>query len=126
MDVTETADQIKEKLDQIVDKFGCIDVLINNAGISSRGEAMVTTDKVFHKIMDVNFYGPIKLSRLILNYMIKENNKNIDNINKHKFAIINIGSVLSLISAPYKSACKFKANASTKTYFISFSSRFSK
>lgn len=107
LDVTEPIEQIKEKLELIVEKYGCIDVLFNNAGISSRGEARLTTDEVFHKVMDVNFFGPIKLSRLILNYMIDKNNINVDKKFSHKYAIANIGSVSSLISAPYRSACRY-------------------
>jgi NAD(P)-dependent dehydrogenase (short-subunit alcohol dehydrogenase family) len=66
----------------------------------------LSTDEVFRRIMDVNFFGPIKLSKLVLNYIIDKNTKNPDNIRLHQYAIANIGSVSSLISAPYRSACK--------------------
>lgn len=40
MDVTDNAQDIKQKLDLLVTKYGCIDILINNAGVSYRGEVL--------------------------------------------------------------------------------------
>ena len=38
LDVTDPLNVVKNKLDYLVTKLGCIDILINNAGVSFRGE----------------------------------------------------------------------------------------
>jgi len=47
-----------------------IDVLINNAGVSSRGAAMETSMATLQKIMRVNFYGPVALSQSVAEHMV--------------------------------------------------------
>ena len=47
-----------------------IDVLINNAGVSSRGAAMETSMATVQKIMRVNFYGPVALSQSVAAHMV--------------------------------------------------------
>lgn len=102
MDVTLDEEKMKEKIDNITVKYGCIDVLINNAGISYRGETFSTSDDVFRKVMDVNFFGAVRLSNIVVNQMIKENQKKVNPQNK--YSIVNVGSVQSLLVIPYRSA----------------------
>ena len=40
LDVTDSLDVVKEKLNNLVTKIGCVDILINNAGVSFRGEVL--------------------------------------------------------------------------------------
>lgn len=46
-------------IEQIMDHFGGIDVLINNAGISARAGFDETHLAVFHKVMAINFFGAL-------------------------------------------------------------------
>ena len=46
-------------VEAVMDHFEGIDVLINNAGISARAAFTDTHLGVFHKVMAVNFYGPL-------------------------------------------------------------------
>lgn len=48
-----------------------VDCLIGNAGISSRGEALETPEKVLHSVMKVNFFGPVALTKAIAKDMCK-------------------------------------------------------
>lgn len=66
LDVTKEVD-IKNLAAHIKDKFGKLDVLINNAGIlvGQKGTADVNIDEV-KRIMDVNFYAPWQVSQLML------------------------------------------------------------
>jgi len=45
---------------------GAIDILINNAGISQRGPAMETTAEVERALMEVNYFGPVALTKAVL------------------------------------------------------------
>lgn len=51
--------------------FGHIDVLYNNAGISQRGLTGETLFQVDQKIMDINYFAPVLITKLVLPEMIK-------------------------------------------------------
>ena len=61
----------------ILDKFGRIDVLINNGGISQKGNAMQTTTEVERKIMEVNYFGNIAITKAVIPIMQKQQSGNI-------------------------------------------------
>jgi NAD(P)-dependent dehydrogenase (short-subunit alcohol dehydrogenase family) len=46
-------------VEQVLERYGGIDVLINNAGISARAAFADTRLAVFHKVMAVNFFGAL-------------------------------------------------------------------
>lgn len=54
---------------QVIDHFGTIDILINNGGISQRSEASSTTLEVDRKLMEVNYFGTVALTKAVLPYM---------------------------------------------------------
>lgn len=43
-----------------------IDILINNAGVSSRGSALDTDASTLKKVMDINFFGPVQLTCAVM------------------------------------------------------------
>ena len=51
--------------------FGKIDIMFNNAGISQRAKAGDTLFEVDKKIMDVNFFAPVQISKLLISQMIE-------------------------------------------------------
>ncbi len=63
-------------IDQLVESalafYGKIDILYNNAGISQRAKAGDTLFSVDRKIMDVNFFAPVKMTKLLLPKMIEQ------------------------------------------------------
>ncbi|MDP1747132.1 MAG: SDR family oxidoreductase [Bacteroidota bacterium] len=71
LDLEHTAD-IEEKVDQVIRKFGRIDVLINNGGIGQRGKAVNTKTEVDRKVMEINFFGTINLSKAVARVMQKQ------------------------------------------------------
>ena len=64
-----------ESIPALVDKalvfFGRIDIMYNNAGISQRAKAGDTLFEVDKKIMDVNFFAPVRITKLLLPHMIE-------------------------------------------------------
>ena len=65
-----------EKLNELAEKawdiFGKIDVLYNNAGISQRAATVETEMQVIHKIMNLNYFAPVVLTKKILPKMIAQ------------------------------------------------------
>lgn len=55
-----------------VEKFGKIDILINNAGTSATGEFEAATDDIWQADFDLKLFAAIRLSRLAIPYMKKQ------------------------------------------------------
>lgn len=64
-------EQIDALTDQAIAAFGHIDVAFLNAGISQRSKILETDDFVDEKIMTVNFFAPVKISKRLLPHMIQ-------------------------------------------------------
>ncbi|MBC8418424.1 MAG: SDR family oxidoreductase [Desulfobacteraceae bacterium] len=56
---------------QIIDQYGGIDVLVNNAGITQRGAFVDTEISVFEKVMAVNFFGSLYCTKAAIQSLIK-------------------------------------------------------
>lgn len=64
-------DDCRILIDQTIQHFGQIDVLINNAGISMRALFEEVDLKVIRQLMDVNFYGTVYCSKYALPSLLK-------------------------------------------------------
>jgi short-subunit dehydrogenase len=71
LDLEHSAD-IEEKVNQVIQRFGRIDVLINNGGIGQRGRAVNTQTEVDRRVMEINFFGTINLSKAVSRVMQKQ------------------------------------------------------
>ncbi|XP_067229546.1 dehydrogenase/reductase SDR family member 7B isoform X2 [Chanodichthys erythropterus] len=91
---------------EILKCHGHVDVLINNAGISYRGNILDTQVSVQRDVMETNYFGPVALTQAILPSMI-------DRRSGH---IVVISSVQGKISIPYRSAYAASKHA-TQAYF---------
>jgi len=56
---------------RVMDCFGGVDVLINNAGISARAAFAQTQPAVFHRVMAVNFFGSVYTTQAALESLIR-------------------------------------------------------
>lgn len=54
---------------KVIEKFGHIDILINNGGISQESNALETSLKVEKKIMDINYFGNVALAKAVAPFM---------------------------------------------------------
>lgn len=99
-----TADVSKEDdcrnfIQSVVDTFGTIDILINNAGISMRALFDELDLSTLRRLMDVNFWGTAYCTKFALNEIIK-----------NKGSIVGISSVAGFRGLPGRtgySASKF-------------------
>jgi len=70
----------KQMIKTTVEKFGKIDILINNAGISKVGLFMDATPEEWDNIFNVNIRGAINCSHNVVQEMIKQKSGSIINI----------------------------------------------
>ncbi|XP_069762112.1 dehydrogenase/reductase SDR family member 7B isoform X2 [Narcine bancroftii] len=87
-------DTVSSSAEEILNYYGYVDVLINNAGISYRGNILETTVSVDKEVMNVNYFGPIALTKAILPSMVQ----------RRRGHIAVISSVQGKIAIPFRSA----------------------
>jgi dehydrogenase/reductase SDR family member 7B len=69
-DVSVDAD-CRSIIDKTIERFGKIDVLVNNAGISMRALFEDLQLDVFKKVLEVNFFGTVQCTKYALPYILK-------------------------------------------------------
>ncbi len=62
---------------RVIDRFGRIDILINNGGVSQRSLANETPLEIDRKIMEVNYFGQVALTKSVLPWMLKQKSGHI-------------------------------------------------
>ncbi len=65
-------ESIKKAAELVLSKYGNVDILINNGGISQRSFIRETPMEIDRKVMEVNYFGGIYLTKLLLPAMIKQ------------------------------------------------------
>ena len=70
-------DRVHEQVNQVISCFGRVDILLNNAGISQRSLVHETPLHVDRRIMEVNYFSNIALTKALLPYMIKQGHGHI-------------------------------------------------
>lgn len=100
-------DSLEGVVDRVMQQFGRIDVLVNNAGMSPLAPSLLeTSEALFDKIIDVNLKGPTRLTALVATKMADTGGG----------SIINISSLASYRPSPMTtvySAAKAGLNALT-------------
>lgn len=64
-------DDCRNLIDKTIEKFGRLDILINNAGISMRALFEETDLSVLHRLMDTNFWGTVYCTKFALPWLLK-------------------------------------------------------
>jgi NAD(P)-dependent dehydrogenase (short-subunit alcohol dehydrogenase family) len=90
LDVTND-ESVSAVVTQVIDRFGRVDVLINNAGVGAAGAAEESSVAQAQSVFDVNVFGPIRMTKAILPHMRAQG----------RGRIINISSLLGLVLQPY-------------------------
>ena len=90
LDVTSDA-SVEAAIEELVRREGGIDVLVNNAGFSIAPAAVEESSiEQARSIFDTNFFGIVRMTRAVVPHMRHGGGR-----------IINIGSVLGFLPAPY-------------------------
>ncbi len=100
--------QVQDMVKTTLDKFGKVDVLVNNAGWDIIEPFVKNTPEFWEKVIAINLKGPIFCTRAVLDHMIERKYGKIVNISS------DAGRVGSSGEAVY-SACKGGIIAFTKT-----------
>ena len=73
-------EQSEKIVNSTIEKFGQIDVLVNNAGITKDMLIMRMKKEDFTKVIDVNLVGTFNITKNVIPYMMKKRNGRIINI----------------------------------------------
>ncbi len=68
-DVTEF-DKAPELVSKVLGKFGQIDLVVHNAGVSQRSYINNTDFSVYQKMMDINFFSTVAITKAVLPFML--------------------------------------------------------
>lgn len=92
------ADEVQNVVDKAIEKFGKIDVLVNNAGITRDNLLMRMSEEEFDKVLEINLKGTFLVTKAVTKYMMK----------KRSGSIINISSVVGV--AGNAGQCNYSAS----------------
>lgn len=104
MDVTEDR-EIQDGIAKVVERFGKLDVLVNNVGRSTRSNILKAEVSEYREMMEANFFSLVQCTQLALPHLIES-----------KGHCINIGSLSAKTAWPYMApytASKFAVAAYT-------------
>lgn len=62
MDLSDLS-SLPERINQALEIFGYIDILVHNGGITNRGDVLSTDVDVAIKVMTVNYFGQLALTK---------------------------------------------------------------
>ena len=73
----EDSTTFKSAVDQVIEKYSRIDYLFNNGGLSQRSTVAETPMEVDRRIMEINYFGNIALTKAVLPHLIKQQSGHI-------------------------------------------------
>jgi NAD(P)-dependent dehydrogenase (short-subunit alcohol dehydrogenase family) len=93
-DISQGAD-CQRLIDEAVDRFGRLDVLVNNAGISRAAPFLDLSEEDFDAVLGVNIRGAFLASQAAARQMVREG---------HGGTIVNLSSINAIVAIPGQTA----------------------
>ncbi|SDG78382.1 SDR family NAD(P)-dependent oxidoreductase [Microbacterium pygmaeum] len=88
-DVTDSA-QVDAAVSAVVDHYGSLDIVINNAGIGASGDVAANDDDEWHRVFDVNVVGIARVTRAALPHLRQSS----------RAAVVNTCSIAGIAGLP--------------------------
>lgn len=126
-------ESVHKAVEQTMNTFGNIDVVVNNAGYSLYGSVEALSDREFRQMMDVNFFGTVNVIRNVMPYLRKQQSGHIINVSSvagykgygnspayasSKFAVVGLSEALSEEIAAFHVKVTVVAPGFFKTDFL--------
>ncbi|MEU0073458.1 oxidoreductase [Streptomyces sp. NPDC006332] len=94
LDLDVTSDEsVASVVKQVIDRFGRIDVLVNNAGVGANGAAEEFSVARTQEVFDVNVYGIMRMTKAVLPHMRTQ----------RRGRVINVSSLSGFVPSPFMS-----------------------
>ncbi|MFD3715327.1 SDR family NAD(P)-dependent oxidoreductase, partial [Streptomyces sp. NPDC058677] len=92
LDLDVTSDEsVASVVKQVIDRFGRIDVLVNNAGVGANGAAEEFSVARTQDVFDVNVYGIMRMTKAVLPHMRTQ----------RRGRVINVSSLSGFVPSPF-------------------------
>jgi len=88
-DVTDTR-AVDAAVTAVVEDFGSLDIVINNAGIGATGDVSANDDAEWHRVLDVNVIGIARVTRAALPYLRESSHA----------VVVNTSSCVAFVGVP--------------------------
>lgn len=133
LDITKE-NEVKTTISKIIEQFGQIDVVVNNAGYNLLGNVEELSDAEFKTTMDVNVFGLASVIRHVLPHLRNQQSGHIINTSSmmgytsypangsysaSKYAVIGLSEALAQEVAPFGIKVTILAPGSFRTSFMS-------
>jgi NAD(P)-dependent dehydrogenase (short-subunit alcohol dehydrogenase family) len=126
-------ESVNNAVQQSIEKFGRLDVVVNNAGYFILGSLEELSDQEFRQTMDINVFGTVNIIRAVMPYLREQRSGYIINLastagyigygkagsyNASKFAVIGLSEALALEVAPFNVKVTVVAPGYFRTSFL--------
>ncbi|KAF5737962.1 hypothetical protein HS088_TW13G00855 [Tripterygium wilfordii] len=87
-------ESLQRVVSNVLEKYGRIDVLVNNAGVQCVGPLAELPLSALEQTFSTNVYGPMRLVQAVVPHMAS----------RRKGKVVNVGSIIALASSPWAGA----------------------